>query len=306
LYNFTFLRVNDYQVLMKYFLTTFILTSFFCSCFADIHTPPGEHADSTDLPSVEYPSWIARNFYKQPGSSSSKPAIFAGPEVRPFITDDARVVGRKLAQIETWFRLDKESAQQWLMLAYGPTSKLEISIGGVAGAETESDGERRFAYALPLVQAKFLFREYHSNQAPGVGMVIGSFLPNGRGSFKPQGYGTFGFLTLTQAFGEGERLLLHANTGLNYLHIDGANDVLLTWGVGSQLRTLGGFHLVGELFSGDPYVPGTGTAYQAGFRHFFSDLLQIDMTFGKGIAGMNPLPFWVSGGVRIVLTTFQK
>jgi hypothetical protein len=33
-------------------------------------------------------------------------------EVRPFITDDVRVVGRRLAQMEAWFRIDKESGQQ--------------------------------------------------------------------------------------------------------------------------------------------------------------------------------------------------
>jgi hypothetical protein len=31
--------------------------------------------------------------------------------VRPFITDDARVVGDHLAQLETWLRLDKEAGQ---------------------------------------------------------------------------------------------------------------------------------------------------------------------------------------------------
>jgi hypothetical protein len=40
--------------------------------------------------------------------------------VRPFITDDARVVGFKLAQCESWLRLDMNAQQQWHMFAYGP------------------------------------------------------------------------------------------------------------------------------------------------------------------------------------------
>jgi hypothetical protein len=41
--------------------------------------------------------------------------------VRPFITDDARVVGWRLAQWESWARFDKHEGQWWHMAAYGPT-----------------------------------------------------------------------------------------------------------------------------------------------------------------------------------------
>jgi hypothetical protein len=36
----------------------------------------------------------------------------AAQRVRPFITDDARVVGNRLAQLESWYRQDKETIQQ--------------------------------------------------------------------------------------------------------------------------------------------------------------------------------------------------
>ncbi|GAA4396422.1 hypothetical protein GCM10023187_04540 [Nibrella viscosa] len=237
----------------------------------------------------------------QPATATAK------PEVRPFITDDSRVIGYRLAQLEAWARVEKENFQQWLIVAYGPTAKIEISVGGVFGVEEHPDGDRRqFSYALPLIQGKFLFREYRPGEWPGIGMVVGTFLPNGIGSFRPSGYGSFGFLTISQVFGQREDLLLHGNMGANYLYIDRSNNVVGTWGFGTQVRTLGGFHLVGELFSGDPYVPGTGTAYQVGFRHFFSDLFQIDMTMGKGIGGQVILPYWVSAGIRLVSTRFQR
>jgi hypothetical protein len=39
----------------------------------------------------------------------------AAQRVRPFITDDARVVGNRLAQLESWYRQDKETIQQWFL-----------------------------------------------------------------------------------------------------------------------------------------------------------------------------------------------
>lgn len=226
-------------------------------------------------------------------------------KVRPFITDDARVVGNRLAQLETWVRADRHAWQHWNLFAYGPKPWLEVTTGFVYGTERQAEGGRSFSYALPLVQAKFLVREYKPNRLPGLGGVIGTFLPGGRGSFRPPGYGAFGYLTVSQCFLEGEKILLHANVGSNYLHINNENQVLATWGLGTQVRTYKGFHLVGEVFSGDPYVPGTGTAYQVGFRHFISDLIQVDMTVGEGIAGANPMPLWGSAGLRLVTTAFR-
>lgn len=239
-------------------------------------------------------------------AATPSPSISQEPQVRPFITDDARVVGKRLAQMEAWFRLDKEAGQQWVMAAYGPSEQLEISLGGVFGYENHGNGKLGFSYALPLIQGKYLVRGYAHGKGPGLGFVLGSFLPGGTGSFRQPGFGTFGFTTITQCFGEREDVLIHLNTGLNYLHIDGSNSFLSTWGLGTQIRTLGGFHLVGEIFSGDPYVPGSGLSWQAGFRHFFSDLFQIDMTIGKGISGSNPLPLWGSAGVRIVTERWKK
>ncbi len=226
--------------------------------------------------------------------------------VRPFITDDARVVGDRLAQLETWVRFDKEAGQHWILGAYGPNKKLELTAGGVYGYQVDHDSKKTFSYALPLLQAKYLFKEYKSNKAPGLGVVVGTFLPVGKGSFKPAGYGTFGYMTVSQCFGEGDKFLFHGNLGGNYLHVDGSNNLISTWGLGTQIKAYKGMHVVGEIFSGDPYIPGTGTSWQAGYRYFFNDLVQIDMTVGNGIAGDAIMPFWFSAGIRIVTERFLK
>lgn len=226
--------------------------------------------------------------------------------VRPFITDDARVVGERLAQLESWIRVDKEAGQHWILGSFGSNKKLELTAGGVYGYQVDHTSKKTFSYALPLLQAKILFKEYKPNKAPGFGMVIGTFLPVGQGAFKPAGYGTFGYLTVSQCLGEGDKFLFHGNLGGNYLHVDGSNNLITTWGLGTQIKAYKGMHLVGEIFSGDPYIPGTGTSWQAGYRYFFSDLLQIDMTVGNGIGGDVLMPFWFSTGVRIVTEKFLK
>ncbi len=238
----------------------------------------------------------------------------AAQRVRPFITDDARVVGNRLAQLESWYRQDKETIQQWFLAAYGPTEWLELTLGGVVGwglvaGELEEfpfvdESTKGFALGFPLVQAKVLFKGYEANGWPGVSVVIGSFLPFGRGVLQPPGYGTFGFLIVSQSIGEADAVLIHGNLGANYLRIEGKDELINTWGIGTQIRAIGGFHIVAELFSGDPYVPGSGVSYQVGFRHFFSDNLQIDGTIGNGIGGRTRLPFWFSAGVRIVFDFF--
>lgn len=222
--------------------------------------------------------------------------------VRPFITDDARVVGGGLAQIETWSRFNNEAGELWVMAGFGPTPELEVSVGGVTAIVNDSSG-RHLSYSLPLLQAKYLFRPYGPGDWPGFAVVAGTFLPWGQGDLVPTGFGTFIFGIVSQCFGEQEDVLIHLNVGANILNDSATSEteILGTWGLGTQVRTLGGFHIVAEIFSGDPYVPGSGTSWQAGFRHFFSNDLQIDGTVGKGIVGSPALPMWVSAGVRIVL-----
>jgi hypothetical protein len=235
--------------------------------------------------------------------------------VRPFITDDARVVGAGLAQIESWTRVDRETSQLWMLGAVGPNAWLELTAGGVLGVERDAVAAKdpspgRLTYALPLLQAKALVRGYEAGQGPGLAVVGGTFLPGGRGFLQLPGYGTFGFAILSQALTSAweptERApdppLLHANVGVNRLWIgDAPDETVATWGIGTQFHVRAGAHVVAELFSGDPYVPGSGTAWQAGVRQFLSERLQLDATVGRGVAGDNPLPVWWSAGVRWVL-----
>jgi hypothetical protein len=226
--------------------------------------------------------------------------------VRPFITDDAAVVGYRLAQLETWMMFDRFSSQHWFMLGYGLHKRFELSVGAIYGNDRPDPERSEFSYAMPLLQAKFLFREYQPNKLPGVALAAGTFLPTGKGGFVPPGYGAYSFLTVTQCFGEDENVLIHGNIGANYLYVNKEDQLVAIWGLGTQIKAYKGLHVVGEIFSGDPYVPGTGLAYQTGFRYFVSSRIQIDATMGQGLAGQNKMPFWAGFGARFVINKFEK
>lgn len=226
--------------------------------------------------------------------------------VRPFITDDARIVGRRLGQYETWLRFDKHAYQHWNMIAYGPTERWEFAIGFVQGLEASKAEHKAYSYAIPLLQAKYLIKEYKPNKAPGLAIAVGTFLPGGQGAFKAPGPGAFAYLATTQSLGREDQFLFHANLGINSVQYPTSNYSVTTWGIGTQIRTIGGLHLVGEVFSGDPYVPGSGMAFQSGFRYFVSNFVQLDFTIGQGIMGENQMPFWGGAGIRLVTDWFEK
>jgi len=226
--------------------------------------------------------------------------------VRPFITDDATLIGFKRAELATWTLINKYSGQFWHNYTMNLTQRFEAGVAAYWGySKPESDVSREFSYTVPLVQLKYLLRDYVPNGLPGITIAAGSDLPFGKGSFVPGGYGAFAFLSLTQCFGEDENLLIHANIGGNYLHENGKNHTGLTWGTGTQVKVYKGLHGVAEIVSGDPYVHNAGYAYQLGMRFFVNDLLQFDIAFGKGFGSENRMPSWISGGIRYVLS-FDK
>ena len=202
--------------------------------------------------------------------------VLASPlfAVRPFITDDARVVGRRQAQMETWMRGDRHALQHWVLTSFGPIAPLEVTVGAVHGL-TFGDATK-YSVAGPLIQAKYLLRKPTPNSWPGIAISGGTFAPVGNGGFKLHGWDSFAYAAVTESLGEEDRILLHGNVGFVNSH----SGRKATWGGGSQVRVRGGFHIVSEVFSGDPYAESSGIAFQAGFRHFFSAYIQIDATLG--------------------------
>ena len=228
--------------------------------------------------------------------------------VRPFITDDATLMGRKRMEFANWLSIDKYSGQLWHSLNFGLNDWAELTVAAFWGyVKSENDNRTRMSFTAPLLQAKFLIRDYEPNGIPGITIAAGTDLPFGTGAFVPGGYGAFVFGSLTQCFGKDENVLIHANIGGTYLYENKENHFGLTWGIGTQVKIYKGLHGVGEFVSGDPYVHGTGIAYQLGLRYFINDNLQVDFACGNGIGGgENRMPFWISSGIRYVLSFDKK
>jgi hypothetical protein len=222
--------------------------------------------------------------------------------IRPFVTDDARTVGKAHVQLETYFRRDKFSLQHWLLPALGPTDWLELTVGGVHGVDGIRDAKDHphYSFAGPLVQAKLLLRETVPNHFPGLAVAVGGVTETGHGGFEPPGESGYGYLAASQAFFKEDDFLIHMNIGFTAVNAPDIDPLRLTYGIGTQLETIFDFHLIGEIYSGDPYIPGSAAAYQAGFRQIFNDHLQLDFTWGGGIAGAEKLPFFLSSGIRVV------
>jgi len=234
--------------------------------------------------------------------------ILAAPHaraVRPFITDDGNTLEYRQMELATWTHFNEFSGQLWQTCAMALSKRFELSAGAVLGYNKTADDHTEFSYTLPLIQGKYLLNRYTPNKLPGVAIVAGSSLPFGNGAFVPHGYGAFAFLAVTQCFGEDEYVLIHANLGGTYLREERKNHTDLTWGAGTQVKIYKGLHVIAEIVAGDPYIHDTGSAYQAGIRYFLSNVIQLDVAAGNGFGGENKMPFWVSCGIRYVLS-FDK
>lgn len=212
--------------------------------------------------------------------------------IRPFVTDDARVVGARLVQLETWVQIDSRSFAHWVLPAFGPTRWLELSAGGLHGAVGTP---RAYSAALPLLQGKALLLETHDGGLPGLAMVLGALTAHGTGLFRPATTNGFGYLASTASF-RGEAFLVHANLGLGY----GDRSFIVTAGLGSQVAVIGGLKAVAEIVRGDAYSRATDGALQGGMRFIFNDSVQIDATMGSGVWGHEQRPLWATMGLRLV------
>lgn len=220
--------------------------------------------------------------------------------VRPFITDDARVVGEHLIGFETSLRWDTSRLQNLNLLAIGINEKLEGTIGFTHGLTLDGDSMNTYGITGPLLQLKYLFSDGEPNGMPGFALAGGVSPPLGSGGFAPPWWSEFIYLAATESLLDKERLLIHGNLGTFASHPEDGLKTVLTWGLGAQFRLFGGLHAVAEIFSGDPYAASSGGAYQAGFRYAISEKVQVDATIGSGLWGNPRLDTWAGVGLRFV------
>lgn len=226
--------------------------------------------------------------------------------VRPFVTDDANVVGANLFLLETSIRRDPKRLQNLNLLAYGPTEKLELTLGFVDGFPLEGENSGNFSVAGPLGQIKYLFTEATPGGFPGVAGVVGANTPYGSNNFSNASWTQFAYLAFTESLGDHERVLIHANIGVNYAKPETDWRYAVNWGLGTQIRLIGGLHYVGEIYYGDPYSGDSGGAFQTGFRYFINEKIQVDATVGSGLWGDKLSDTFFGCGLRVIFDSPWK
>lgn len=222
--------------------------------------------------------------------------------IRPFVTDDARVVGEKLAQLETWALINRRLAEHNVLVAIGPTDYLELTLGFTQGSHLKGPAQG-YSITGPLAQAKALLFSAKDQGRPGLALSAGMFPAVGTGSFVRGGHTGFLFLALTESLLQ-ERVLIHANLGVTF---EGTRQALVTTGIGAQAHLVGDVYGVAEVHYGDPYDPHANfPAMQAGFRYILSERVQFDGTFGSTLTkvtrniGHTQTEQWATIGLRLV------
>lgn len=249
--------------------------------------------------------------------------------VRPFVTDDARIIDVGQIELEMWPELVRTGGRsEWgyhLMGGVTVNNWLEIIAG--AGVGLGSDGV--FAVANPVIQPKLLLLRAEDDGVPGVSIAAGLTLPVGRGHLFDDATGFYLIAPLTSRLFN-DWLLIHVNLG--FISAKEPGEAVFTrpyWGVGFEQ---GVFHedirLIGEAYAGDPFVAlGPTYAFQWGLRWLTSDYVNFDLTFGAqpvvngngvgagpggpgtgpGVVGNgNGWEFWGQVGIRLLFDTFRK
>jgi hypothetical protein len=217
---------------------------------------------------------------------------------RPWITDDAGVVGKQAGQLETWLLADSKSIEHWILPAVGPIAPLEISLGGAYGYVWNQASGHGFSWTFPAFQAKYLLREVTPGAWPGFAVVAGTTGPYGTPPFGKRGWDSYSYAAATLSPLKADRVLIHMNGGFLHRRSDVDSKFVANWGVATEVQ-LQKFYVGAEVFTGDPYAPSAGAASQVGARYSASDSVQIDGTIGFGLTGEPKVGTFGTLGVKL-------
>lgn len=234
--------------------------------------------------------------------------------VRPFVTDDARIIDYGQVEFEAWSEFTRDSE--------GNRANAQHIMGGVtlnnwfqiiSGAGIGKDVEGQTTMTDFIFQPKILFKDAKEDGTPGLALLTGLKLPTGHGDLSDSATGAFIIGVLTTRLLD-DWVLLHINTGIRSAFLNGNRKDNFQWGVGADIGVIHqDFRYIAELFSGDPFETDTPKiAAQTGFRYLYSDYLNFDITAGaapedhhrRDFSGDNE--YLVQFGVRVLFDAFTK
>ena len=204
--------------------------------------------------------------------------------VRPFVTDDARIVDRGQIETENWLETNRADG------SWDPAPGLNTIWGAsltdwfevLGGAGIGNDRQSGSTIANPVLIGKLLFKAAEVNGAPGLAFSASTTFDRGRGSMYDEGRVTAYTGMATYRLWDDD-VNIHANLGWRY---DKGPDNITRdrpyWGIGADIKTpKDKLQFVIEAFAGDPFIVNAPKyAFQTGFRWMESENLQMDLTFG--------------------------
>jgi hypothetical protein len=255
-----------------------------------------------------------------PGSSSRRPlalllallGAFGAPSEaragRPFVIEEADLVGKKLVRLESWAVATRDVFAHAALLGIGAGDFLEVKLGAVHGG-VYGRGPNGYGIAGPLLQMDAMFLAPTSRGRPGLGMQVGVISPLGYQVFQPPGWSGFGGLRITQPLFR-DRVRVHGNVGVAS---GGEGDGMIRdrrfadWihgGVSLEARFSERTQGIFEYFHRDPYAPyATWAAVHGGFRFWFRETIGMDAGLGLTLPYAGDDRVRVFGTIGIRLTT---
>lgn len=215
-------------------------------------------------------------------------AARASHAARPFVTDDARIVGGGGCQVETFVKRQGKFSERefWFLPACNPSGNLELTIGGY-NVHSALPGDS----SAVILQGKTLLKPLETNGA-GFALTLGALRPRpvqSASMLNPfiNSLGSFSFLD--------DRLVLHANLGA--FDDRQANVTRGTWGIGGEILLLAP-RLYGIVESYGQR--GEKPTFHTGFRFWIvPGRVQVDATAGRQNSGP-PERHFHSIGLRIL------
>ena len=257
--------------------------------------------------------------------------VYRGPEdalaVRPFVTDDARIVYKGQVVTEsyggiTMVKGDRPAIEARSLQGLGITDRLELTAGGLGF--TYQDNQARPLDLL--IQPKYVL---HSSLGaiPSLSVAAASLFPLSGNRQHWDGYAMahvswFLFTPDADTDPYDNNLALHLNLGAKSRYDAGpaTYQSKLYWAAGFEVVTPVSreVRFLGEIFNGDPFsYEEMFPAFQTGFRWYKSSTVQLDMVF-RGLrnssletqspTGVEFSPGWnytIQGGLRVLFDVFR-
>ncbi|MBC7839368.1 MAG: hypothetical protein H7Y39_12095 [Nitrospiraceae bacterium] len=258
-------------------------------------------------------------------------AVYFCPEdalaVRPFVTDDARIVYKGQVTTETYGGLtmvqgNKPAIEVRSLQGLGITDRFELTAGGFGLTYQDN-------HARPLdmlIQPKYVL---HSSLGaiPSVSITAASLFPLSGNRQHWDGYAMaqvswFLFTPDADTDPYDNDLALHLNLGMKSRYDAGPATYRskLYWAAGFEVITpvTREIRFLGEIFNGDPFsFEEKFPAFQTGFRWYKSPTVQLDLVF-RGLrngsletqapTGAEFSPGWnytIQAGLRVLFDVFR-